>query len=70
MKGDLFWPLLIRNLMSERGLSERAMCLMTGWSRATFRKYLNGQTPIPVNRLEFMLTMFGYELDAIRSEAS
>lgn len=65
-----FWPTLIRSLMAERGFSARGICASTGWPRATFRRYLNGQTAIPIDRLEVMLDMFGYEVDAIRLEAA
>lgn len=70
MRGNHFWGELLKKLMAENGLTERGLCRMLGWPRASLRRYLDGTTTMPVDRLEQFLQLCGYELDAIRQEVA
>lgn len=62
------WPSLVRILMDERGMSERKLVCAARINRSTLRRFLAGKsTQMPVEHLERLLAVFGYELDAISS---
>ncbi len=61
-----FWRNLIRELMAERGMSLRQLDRLTGVDRKTLSVFIRGRTTtMTVDRLETLLAVFGYELDAI-----
>jgi transcriptional regulator with XRE-family HTH domain len=65
-----FWRSLIRELMAERGVSMRQLGRVTGISRKTIARFLNGETRLSMDRLETVLATFGYVLAAVpRREA-
>lgn len=67
----VFWRNLIRELMDERGMSFRELGRLTGISRKSLSWFLSGRAPMKMDRLETLLAVFGYELDAVpRREAA
>lgn len=66
MKVTSQWPSLVRSLMTERGISERKLAPAANVNRSTLRRFLSGKsTNMPVEHLERILAVFGYELDAV-----
>lgn len=66
MKTD--WAKLVREVMTENGLSERGVTLEAGVCRTSFRKFMAGHT-IDMHKLEKVLAVLGYELDIVRISA-
>ncbi|MEX0404050.1 helix-turn-helix transcriptional regulator [Aquibium sp. LZ166] len=65
-----FWRNLIRELMTERGVSMRRLGQMTGISRKAIGRFVKGQSTLSMDRLETLLAVFGYVLDVVpRKEA-
>jgi len=60
------WATMIIELSKEHRVSERKLCSVTGLNRATFRRFLSGETSLPSADLETLLSAFGFELDAFR----
>lgn len=68
MKVTTEWPSLVRALMTEHGISERKLAPAANVHRSTLRRFLQGKaSQMPVDHLERLLAVFGYELDAISS---
>ncbi len=66
-----FWRNLIRELMAEHAMSFRELGRLTRIGRKTISHFLSGRTVMKMDRLETILAVFGYELDAIpRKEAT
>jgi len=66
-----FWRFLIRDLMAEHGMSARALARRTRVSRKSIAWFITGRTVMKMDRLETILAVFGYELDAVsRKEAA
>lgn len=61
-----FWRKLIRDLMDEHGMSFRELGRLTGLSRKSISWFLSGRVVMKMDRLETILAVFGYELDAVR----
>ncbi|WP_313193695.1 helix-turn-helix transcriptional regulator [Shinella zoogloeoides] len=62
------WPSLVHALMTERGLSERKLASVANVHRSTLRRFFRGEAyHMPVEHLERLLAVFGYELDAMLS---
>lgn len=59
---------LIREIMTENGLSERGVAMASGVSRTTLRQFLKGGN-IEISKLEKLLVAIGYELDIVRVSA-
>jgi transcriptional regulator with XRE-family HTH domain len=59
-----FWPSLISDLCRERPISIRQLARETGIHRTMLHRFLHGRTMLPTDRLETILAVFGYELDA------
>ena len=57
------WPDLVRDLMEEHGVSERALCFAAGLNRSTLRRFLCGKSHLSISKLDRILELFGYELD-------
>lgn len=66
MHPSYFWPNLIRDLLRERGMSVRELCTISGTNRAYLTRFFKGQSSLRINRLEAILGVLGYELDAIK----
>lgn len=60
------WGKLIRDLRAEQGLSKRKLALESGVNRSTLRRLEDGKTTGPINVIEDILAVLGYELDAIK----
>lgn len=68
MKVTTQWPSLVRTLMTEHGISERKLAPAASVHRSTLRRFLAGNSKhMPIDHLERLLAVFGYELDAMIS---
>jgi len=60
------WADLVRDLMREHAVSERRLCIVTGVNRSSFRRFLQGESHLTIDRLDKLLELFGYELDFMK----
>lgn len=59
---------LVKEVMTENGLSERGVCMVADVNRTTFRRWQEGGN-IEIQKLERVLKAVGYELDIVRVSA-
>ena len=59
------WLTIIKQLMAERKMSERQLCILSGVWRNTLRRFLNGKTEGNMDFLDRVLAALGYQLAAI-----
>jgi transcriptional regulator with XRE-family HTH domain len=59
------WPTIVKQLMAERNMSERQLCIRAGVWRNSLRSFLHGDGRITVGLLDRVLAAFGYQLAAI-----
>lgn len=64
------WPDLIRGLMIEHDMSIRELSRRSGLNRASLHRFLRGRSALNIVKLEHILGLFGYELDAIKRPES
>lgn len=64
-----FWGTLIRDLRTERGLSQRKLAELAGVNRKTLRAIENGTTAGDIELIEKLLDFFGYELEAFARDS-
>jgi transcriptional regulator with XRE-family HTH domain len=65
-----FWSQEIRKLRLEEGMSERELARLANVNRMTLRAIENGRSPIPIDVLERLLAVLGYDLVPIKREIS
>lgn len=59
------WPFILKDLRAQAGLSERAAAEKAGIARSTLRKMEAGGFIIMVEKLECLLDIYGYDLEAV-----
>lgn len=59
-----YWPSMIRDLCREHGVSMRSLSARAGVHRQSLGRFLKGAGSIRVSKLERILAVFGYGLDA------
>lgn len=59
------WPFVLKDLRKQSGLSERDAAVKAGIARSTLRKLEAGGHEIVVSKLEKVLDIYGYDLEAV-----
>ncbi|WP_276118388.1 helix-turn-helix domain-containing protein [Pararhizobium qamdonense] len=59
------WQKLVRDLQIEQGISERKLAVLARLNRTTLRRFLTRKGSMELERIERLLSVFGYELDAV-----
>jgi transcriptional regulator with XRE-family HTH domain len=59
------WPTIVKQLMAERNMSERQLCIRAGVWRGSLRSFLHGEGRITIGLLDRVLAALGYQLAAI-----
>jgi transcriptional regulator with XRE-family HTH domain len=63
----MYWCNLVRELRAERGLSQRQAAIAASINRSTLRRLERCRASPKISVLERLLTLYGYELDAVKS---
>lgn len=64
-----FWPGLVNRFFEDFGTSERTIATLTGINRTTLRRMRLGESPGILEDWERLLSVFGYELEAMEVKA-
>lgn len=56
------WPAVVRQLMVEQRVSERALAIRSGVYRSTLRKFLHGEANLKMHQFEWMLHALGAKM--------
>jgi len=64
-----FWPALLNRFFDDFGASERTVAKLAGINRTTLRRMRLGESPGIIEDWERLLSVFGYELEAMEVEA-
>lgn len=59
------WSTIIKQLMAERNMSERQLCIRAGIWRNSLRTFLHGDGRTTIDRLDRILAALDYQLAAI-----
>jgi transcriptional regulator with XRE-family HTH domain len=63
-----FWGGLIRDLRTERGLSQRQLAFLAQVNRSTLRRIEDGTARGDIDLIERLLRVSGYELEAMHRD--
>ena len=61
------WPQIIRDIMKEHRVTQRALEAATGVSRSTLKRCFNGKSSFHIDDLESILNALGYNIDTVQA---